>query len=81
MKRSKRSSSCSRGAIGGRNPQGSNLFATGARMSLDSVTLRSSSSYGYYESGTDVIIDRADNISIDGNARQDLVKLEVRGAR
>lgn len=69
------------GMNGGRNPQGSNLFANDARMSLDSVTLRSSSSYGYYEEGSDVIIDRADNISIDDNARQDVVKLEVRGAR
>ncbi len=67
------------GAIGGRNPEGSNLFANTARMALDNVTLRSSSSYGYYETGTDVVIDEAENINVIDNARPDVVSISVRG--
>lgn len=67
------------GMIGkGRNPEGSNLFADDARMSLDNVTLRWSSSYGYHEEGSKVIIDKAENINIVDNARQDVVKIAVR---
>ncbi|ASJ71959.1 fibronectin type III domain-containing protein [Granulosicoccus antarcticus] len=66
------------GMIGSRSPEGSNLFANDARMSLENVTLRSSSSYGYHETGNQVTIDRADNINIVDNARVDVVSLVER---
>jgi len=67
------------GEIGGRNPEGSNLFANDARMAIENLTLRSSSSYGYYETGSEVIIDEAENIEILDNARSDVVSISVRG--
>ncbi len=55
------------------NPDGANLFANTARLSLENVTLRSSSSYGFHATGDMVVVDQFDRVLIVDNARPDIV--------
>ena len=63
------------GLAGGMNPEGSNLFANDARLSVNNLTLRNSSSFGFYATGDQVIVDSAEQVSIVDNARQDILEL------
>lgn len=55
------------------NPEGANLYANDTRFSMNNVTLRNSSSYGFHATGNQVIIDESNRITFDDNAREDVV--------
>ncbi len=55
------------------NPDGANLFVNNARVSLENVTLRSSSSFGFHATGDRVVVDRSDSVISVDNARDDVV--------
>ena len=57
------------------NSEGSNLFANRARLSAENLTLRNSSSFGFYTTGDGVTVDRAERINSVNNARDDIVRL------
>ena len=55
------------------NPDGANLFANNARLSLENVTLRSSSSFGFHATGDRVFVDQSERVTLENNARPDIV--------